>query len=123
MAAPDLRGAWHEAFAALRPVDGPDVRGMPEGMLLHLRDTYPIETAWAPKWVDDELRQPSGELAEALDERLKAGGTLRALAPDRAPSRHQLAPARDDGAIADEIAALDLIRQAEASQVGGGRHG
>ena len=47
-AAPDLRAAWHEAFAALGPADGPDVRGMPDGMLLHLRDTYPIETAWAP---------------------------------------------------------------------------
>ena len=30
---------------------------MPDGMLLHLRDIYPIETAWAPKWVGDELRQ------------------------------------------------------------------
>jgi hypothetical protein len=56
-AAPDIRAAWHEAFAALGPVDGPDVRGMPDGTLLHLRDTYPIETAWAPQWVGDELRQ------------------------------------------------------------------
>jgi transcriptional regulator with XRE-family HTH domain len=64
--------------------------------------------------------RPSPELAETLDERLAAGGTLRGLAPDRPPSRHQLAPARDDSAIADEIAALDLVRQAEASQVGSG---
>jgi hypothetical protein len=56
-AAPDLRAAWHDAFAALGPADGPDVRGMPDGTLLHLRDTYPIETAWAPQWVGDELRQ------------------------------------------------------------------
>ena len=54
---PDLRAAWHEAFAALGPAEGSDVRAMPDGMLLHLRDTYPIETAWAPKWVGDELRQ------------------------------------------------------------------
>ena len=45
---PDLRAAWHEALAALGPADGPDVRGMPDGLLLHLRDTYPVETAWAP---------------------------------------------------------------------------
>ena len=64
--------------------------------------------------------RPSPELAEALDERLEAGGTLRALAPGRPPSRHELAPATDDSAIADEIAALDLVRQAEASQVGSG---
>jgi hypothetical protein len=56
-AAPDLRAAWHEALAAVGPVDGPDVRGMPDRMLLHLRDTYPVETAWAPQWVGDELRQ------------------------------------------------------------------
>ena len=43
--APDARAAWHEALAALGLADGPDVRGMPEGRLLHLRDTYPVETA------------------------------------------------------------------------------
>jgi hypothetical protein len=56
-AAPDIRAAWHEALAALGLVDGPDVRGMPDGTLLHLRDTYPIETDWAPQWTGDELRQ------------------------------------------------------------------
>ena len=30
---------------------------MPDGRLLHLRDTYPVETAWAPRYVGDELRQ------------------------------------------------------------------
>jgi hypothetical protein len=30
---------------------------MPDGLLLHLRDTYPTETAWAPPWVGDGLRQ------------------------------------------------------------------
>jgi len=75
-AAPDLRASWHKAFAALRPADGPDVRGMPDGVLLHLRDTYPIETAWAPKWVGDELRQVR---ATAWDARLTG---LRAAAWD-----------------------------------------
>ena len=77
-AAPDLRAAWHEALAALGPVDGPDVRGMPDGMLLHLRDTYPLETAWAPQYVGDELRQVR---AAAWDARLTA---LRAAAEARA---------------------------------------
>jgi hypothetical protein len=54
---PDKRAAWHEAFAALDPVDGPDVRDLPDGSLLHMRDTYPIETAWAPPWTGDRLRQ------------------------------------------------------------------
>jgi hypothetical protein len=43
--APDLRAARYEAIAALAPSDGPEARCMPDGLLLHLRDTYPIETA------------------------------------------------------------------------------
>ena len=80
-AAPDLRAAWHEALAALGPADGPDVRGMPDGMLLHLRDTYPIETAWAPQYVGDELRQVR---AAAWEARLAA---VRAAAEAEAAQR------------------------------------
>src|SRR6185437_1772819 len=64
-AAPDVRAAWHQALAALGPADGPDVRGMPDGRLLHLRDTYPTETAWAPRYVGDELRQVRGAAWDA----------------------------------------------------------
>jgi hypothetical protein len=77
-AAPDVRAAWYEALVALGPADGPDVRGMPDGRLLHLRDTYPIETAWAPRYVGDELRQVR---AAAWDARL---ASLRAAAEARA---------------------------------------
>jgi hypothetical protein len=38
---------------------------MPDGRLLHLRDTYPIETAWAPQWVGDALRQVRAAAREA----------------------------------------------------------
>ena len=54
--APDQRAAWHEAFTALGPVDGPDVRAMTDGRLWLLRDTYTAETAWAPRHVGKELR-------------------------------------------------------------------
>ena len=77
-AAPDLRAAWHEALAALGPVDGPDVRGMPDGRLLHLRDTYPIETAWAPQYVGDELRQVRAAAREARLAGLRAGAEAAA---------------------------------------------
>ena len=73
-----MRAAWYEALAALGPADGPDVRGMPDGRLLHLRDTYPIETAWAPRYVGDELRQVR---AAAWNARLAA---LRASAEAKA---------------------------------------
>ncbi len=64
-AAPETRAAWQEAAAALGPADGPDVRNIPDGRLLHLRDTYPVETAWAPQWVADELRQVRAAAWEA----------------------------------------------------------
>jgi hypothetical protein len=81
-ATPDIRAAWHEALAALGPADGPDVRGLPDGRLLHLRDTYPVETAWAPQYVGDELRQVR---AAARDARLAA---IRAAAEADAADRH-----------------------------------
>jgi hypothetical protein len=80
-AAPDLRAAWHEALAALGPASGPDVRGLPDGTLLHLRDTYPIETAWAPRWTGEELRQVR---LGAADARLAA---IRARAEAQAARR------------------------------------
>jgi AAA domain-containing protein len=93
---PDLRAAWHEALATLGPVDGPDVRGMPGGMLAHLRDTYPIETAWAPPWAGDELRQAR---TGAWDARLAA---LRATAEADAAARHGR---RDEAARQRDLAA------------------
>jgi hypothetical protein len=104
-----MRAAWHEAFAALSPADGPDVRAMPDGMLLHLRDTYPLETAWAPKWVGDELRQVR---AAAWDARL-AG--LRASAEAAAAQRrgeHQEA-ARKQQPAGSYQAPHDAYRQRE----------
>ncbi len=53
---PGQRAAWHQAFTALGPVDGPDVRAMTDGRLWLLRDTYTAETAWAPRHVGKELR-------------------------------------------------------------------
>ena len=64
--------------------------------------------------------QPSPELAETLDDRLDAGGTLCALAPVHAPRRRRDGAAWDGSAADDEIAALDLGRRAEASEVGTG---
>ena len=94
-AAPDTRAAWHEAFAALAPVDGPDVRGLPDGTLLHLRDTYPIETAWAPQYVGDELRQVRAGAWHARLASLRATADAHAAQKnghhDHAAQKHELA--------------------------------
>jgi hypothetical protein len=109
-AAPDMRAAWYEAVAALGPADGPDVRGMPDGRLLHLRDTYPIETAWAPQWVGDELRQVR---AAAWNARLAA---IRASAEAKAADvRGQHDSAARHQELGDSYQALhDAYRQRES---------
>ena len=92
-AAPDTRAAWHEAFAALGPAGGPDVRGLPDGMLLHLRDTYPIETAWAPRWAGDELRQVRTGAAGARLAAIRAEAEAKAAdscGQDEAAARHRV---------------------------------
>ena len=61
--------------------------------------------------------RPSPALAEILDNRLAADGALAALAAQPAPRRPLATVAADEG-VADEIAALDLGRLADASEVG-----
>ena len=51
---------------------------MPDGRLLHLRDTYPIETAWAPQYVGDELRQVRAAAQEARLAGLRASAEAAA---------------------------------------------
>jgi hypothetical protein len=53
---PEKRAHWHEAFGALGPVDGLDVRGLPDGQLYLMRRSYEAVTAWAPRFVADQLR-------------------------------------------------------------------
>jgi conjugative relaxase-like TrwC/TraI family protein len=92
---PDLRAAWHQALAALGPAEGPDVRGLPDGTLLHLRDTYPVETAWAPRYVGDELRQVRAAAWQARLTALRATASARAAAQrgdhDQADKKRELA--------------------------------
>jgi hypothetical protein len=109
-AAPDLRAAWHEALAALGPADGPDVRGMPDGRLLHLRDTYPVETAWAPQYVGDELRQVRAAAREARLAGLRAS-TEAAAALNRGD---QATAARQQELAASYHALHQAYRQREA---------
>jgi hypothetical protein len=91
--APDQRAAWHEAFGALGPVDGPDVRAMPDGRLWLIRDTYTTETAWAPRHVGKELRLArlgaAGADLDATRARAEADAARKAGDHDRA-ARHDV---------------------------------
>ncbi len=54
--APEMRAAWHDAFAAITRTDGVDVRTLPGRSLMHMRDSYRTETGWAPPHVGKQLR-------------------------------------------------------------------
>jgi hypothetical protein len=73
---------------------------MPDGTLLHLRDTYPIETGWAPQWTGDELRQ------------VRAGATEARLAAIRATTEAEAAQAQGQHEKADRQQALAASYQA-----------
>lgn len=53
---PEARAAWHGAFAALGPVNGPDLRAEQDGRLHLMAGTYGRITAEAPRYAGKELR-------------------------------------------------------------------
>ena len=107
--APDQRAAWHEAFLALGPVDGPDVRAMSDGRLWLVRDTYAAETAWAPRHVGKELRLARLGAANAERDAIRAAAEADAA---RKAGHHDRA-ARHDVLAASYRAMSDHYRQQE----------
>ena len=77
------------------PSTGPTCAACADGLLLHLRDTYPIETAWAPPWVGDELRQARAGARDAHLAALRA--TAEAAAARRQGENEQAARQQDTG--------------------------
>jgi hypothetical protein len=61
---------------------------MPDGLLIRMRDTYPIETAWAPPWTGDELRHAR---TGARDARLAAIRATAEAAAARQRNEHEQA--------------------------------
>src|SRR5438874_3664113 len=53
---PEARAEWHTGLSAMAKVDGIDVRGLSDGQLHARRAAAQRETAWAPKYVGNELR-------------------------------------------------------------------
>jgi conjugative relaxase-like TrwC/TraI family protein len=81
---PEKRAQWHAAFQALRPVDGPDVRGLPDGRLHLMRRSYEAATVWAPRYTAEQLRSArlAAEQASLAAVRAEAEATLARAAGD-----------------------------------------
>jgi len=78
---PEARAVWHTAFAALSHTGGIDLRGLTDEQLKLRRGTYERETAWAPKFVADELRLARKQEKLARDE--AARSAYQATAAER----------------------------------------
>jgi hypothetical protein len=83
---------------------------MPDGTLLHLRDTYPTETGWAPQWTGEELRQARLGAAEA---RLAAIRATAEAGTARQQGRHETASQQQTLATSYQ-AMHDAYREREA---------
>ncbi len=106
--APEMRAAWHDAFAAITRTDGVDVRALPDGSLIHMRDSYQTETGWAPPHVGKQLRDVRLG-AETM--RLKA---IRAEA-EASTAKDQAVAARHAGIAAKARALEAQHREHEAT--------
>jgi hypothetical protein len=84
---------------------------MPNGRLFHMRETYPIETGWAPPWTADQLRQAR---VGARDARLAA---LRATAEAATAHHHgdHEQAARQQALAASYQAVHDTYRERETA--------
>ena len=108
---PEQRAAWYEAFLALGPADGPDVRAMPDGRLWLIRATFAAETAWAPRHVGKELRLARLGAANADRAAIRAGAEADAA---RKTGDHERA-ARHEVLAASYRAMYDRYRQQEST--------
>jgi hypothetical protein len=82
---------------------------MSDGRCCTERDTYPVETAWAPQWVGDELRQIRAAAWEARLAAARAG--TEATAAER--SGHHAAAARHWALAASHKAMDDAYGERE----------
>jgi hypothetical protein len=90
---PDKRALWHEAWRALGPVDGTDLRDRADGSLRLIRDQYQAETAWAPRHVGRELGYVR---ASADDARLRVIRNQAEAQIARKAGDHELAVRHDE---------------------------
>jgi conjugative relaxase-like TrwC/TraI family protein len=87
---PAKRAAWAAGFAALGPADGADLRALPDGSLLNMARSYETETAWAPRYVADELRHVRSAATDAGLTAIRADAEAEAAADAAVAGRHQV---------------------------------
>jgi conjugative relaxase-like TrwC/TraI family protein len=86
---PGKRAAYWTAFAALAPAEGVDVRSIDDRGLWLRRKTYESETAWAPRWVGDQLREARAGAEDARREAIRRDAEADVAPDEETRERHQ----------------------------------
>ena len=100
---PEQRASWHAAYTALHlPDERRELAAASDGELWSRRDAYARETAWAPPYVADELRN-----AHLAEDRYRADAVRAWYRADAAANRAERARARQEAegfsALAQEV--------------------
>lgn len=86
--APEMRAAWHDAFAAITRKDAADVQELPDTSLEHMRATYQTETGWAPPHVGKQLQEVRLGAGTMRLKAIRAEAEARTAADPAAAARH-----------------------------------
>lgn len=102
---PEQRASWHVAYSALRMPDEARAAAVAaDGELLAQRDAYLRDTAWAPPYVVDELRD-----AHLAEDAYRADAVRAWYRADAATDESERTGAREEaeeyGALAQEVGA------------------
>ena len=105
---PEYRAEWDAALGVMAKVDGVDVRGLSDGLLLVRREAFERETSWAPASIADELRVIRLTERQARTEaaRLEQDAVAAKRAGKDAWSRLHESRAADRQAVQDRCATL-----------------
>ena len=86
--APEMRGAWHDAFLSITRGTGVDVRALPDSSLIHMRNSYQTETGWAPPHVGKQLRDVRLGADTMRHKAIRAEAEARAATDQAVSARH-----------------------------------
>jgi conjugative relaxase-like TrwC/TraI family protein len=115
LSATELRASWHAAWTALgRPEAGSEERDLSDGLLRVRARAWEREQAWAPPYVDDEMRA-TGQKVVSYRQAATVLQREAELATDPAEAERLRADADAKAAQADVMAGIeaDLARVAD----------
>jgi conjugative relaxase-like TrwC/TraI family protein len=87
--APEMRAAWHRAFAAMSGTEEINFRELPDRSLVFMAESYRNETSWAPPHVGRQLRDVRLGRETMRLQRIRAEAEAENAGDQRVAERHR----------------------------------